>query len=187
MVEVHAYHPEWPQTFERIRAYVWPAVQHAAMRIEHVGSTAVPGLCAKPVIDACIVVASRRDIPYIVKALTKVGYTHRGDLGVPERDAFAQPAELPRHHLYASPRHSLSLKNNLGVRDYLRAHPEEARAYGDLKQTLAAQFPDDIDSYIAGKTTFILGILKQIGLTDEELATIRGINRPVSISRTTVS
>ena len=69
LVEVRAYDPEWPRTFEGIRANVWPAIQHAAMSLEHVGSTSVPGLRAKPVIDACIVVASRRDIPHVVKAL----------------------------------------------------------------------------------------------------------------------
>jgi GrpB-like predicted nucleotidyltransferase (UPF0157 family) len=175
-VEVHAYDPEWPRSFERIRAHVWPAVQHAAMNIEHVGSTSVPGLLAKPVVDACIVVASRRDIPHVVKALAKVGYLHRGDLGVPGREAFKQPAGLPRHHLYASHRGSLSLKNHLGLRDYLRGHPHAARDYGELKEALARRFPEDMDSYIAGKTEFILGILQKIGLTGEELAAIRGMN-----------
>lgn len=175
-VEVKAYDPVWPESFERIRAVVWPAVQHASMSLEHVGSTSVPGLSAKPVIDACIVVASRRDIPFVVKALAKIGYAHRGDLGVPDREAFRPPVELPTHHLYASHRHSLSLKNQLGLRDYLRSHPDAAREYGALKEGLAKQFPDDMDSYIAGKTAFIIGILEQVGLSTEELATIRGIN-----------
>lgn len=182
-VEVAAYDPEWPRTFERIRAYVWPAVQHAALSLEHVGSTSVPGLRAKPVIDACIVVASRRDIPHVVKALTKIGYVHRGDLGVPEREAFKHPASLPKHHLYATRRGSLSLKNHLGLRDYLRAQPEAATQYGDLKEALAKRFPDDIDSYIAGKTEFIIGILRRTGLTDEELAAISGINQLESLAR----
>jgi GrpB-like predicted nucleotidyltransferase (UPF0157 family) len=182
-VVVKAYDPEWPRTFERIRAHVWPVVQHAAMSLEHVGSTSVPGLRAKPVIDACIVVASRRDIPYVVKALSKVGYVHRGDLGVPDREAFKHPAALPKHHLYASHRDSLSLKNHLGLRDYLRARPEAALEYGDLKEMLAKQFPEDVDSYIAGKTEFILGILRQIGFTDEELAAIRLINQPENLAR----
>jgi GrpB-like predicted nucleotidyltransferase (UPF0157 family) len=177
-VAVHAYDPEWPLAFERIREQVWPAVQIAAMSMEHVGSTSVPGLSAKPVIDACIVVASRRDIPHVVKRLAAIGYEHRGDLGVPDREAFRQPAGLPKHHLYASPRGSLNLKNQLGLRDYLRAHPDAAREYGELKEKLARQLPDDIDSYIAGKTDFILGILRQVGLTSEELAAIRGINQP---------
>ena len=177
-VVVNEYDPEWPRTFERIRSQVWPAVQHAAMSIEHVGSTSVPGLPAKPVIDICIVVASRRDIPHVAKALTKVGYVHRGDLGVPDREAFAQPAGFPKHHLYASHRGSLDLKNQLGLRDYLRSHPEAARTYGDLKKRLAKEFPEDIDGYIAGKTEFILGILREIGLTSDELAAIRRINQP---------
>jgi GrpB-like predicted nucleotidyltransferase (UPF0157 family) len=182
-IEVHSYDPEWPRAFERIRAHVWPAVQHAAMRMEHVGGTSVPGLCAKPVVDICIVVASRRDIPHVVKALATYGYIHRGDLGVPDREAFKQPATLPKHHLYASPRGSLSLKNQLGLRDYLRANPEAARDYGTLKETLAERFPEDIGSYVAGKTEFILGILRHAGLTDEELAAIRSINQPETLAR----
>ena len=183
LVVVSAYDPEWPRTFERIRAHAWPAVRHAAMSIEHVGSTSVPGLRAKPVIDACIVVASRRDIPHVVKGLTKVGYLHRGDLGVPGREAFKQPAALPKHHLYASHRGSLNLKNQLGLRDYLRANPDAALEYGNLKATLARRFPEDIDSYIAGKTEFILGILQRVGLTSHEIEAIRDINRPENLAR----
>ncbi len=181
-VEVTPYDPDWPRTFDHIHAAVWPAVQHAAMALEHVGSTAVPGLQAKPIIDACIVVASPRDIPYVVKALAALGYVHRGELGVPDRAAFRPPASLPKHHLYASPRRSLSLKNQLGLRDYLRAHPEAAKEYGKLKEELARQFPEDIDAYIAGKTDFILGVLRTIGLTDEELAAIRAINQPDNLN-----
>ena len=187
VVEVLPYNAEWPNEFAKIHAIVWPVVQHASMSLEHVGSTAVPGLAAKPVIDACIVVASRRDIPYVVKALAKIGYEHRGDLGVPDREAFRHPVGTPKHHLYASHRGSLSLKNHLGLRDYLRAHPEAAREYGDLKQSLARQFPDDIDSYIAGKTGFITGILQQLGLSSEELAILREINRKDHPERKTPS
>lgn len=182
-VVVQAYDPEWPRTFERIYDLVWPGVQHAAMSLQHVGSTSVPGLRAKPVVDACIVVASSRDIPHITKALAKIGYTSRGDLGVPERVSFKQPPGLPKHHLYASPRNSLSLKNQLGLRDYLRTHPEAAREYGDLKEALAKRFPEDIDNYIAGKTDFILGILRQIGFSNGELESIRDINRLENLAR----
>ena len=180
-VEVVPHDPEWANQFARIHARIWPVVQHASMRLEHVGSTAVPGLAAKPVIDACIVVASRRDLPYVAKALSTLGYLHRGDLGVPDREAFRAPVSdhrdaLPKHHLYASPRHSLSLRNQLGLRDTLRAQPELAAEYGALKQKLARQFPNDIDRYIAGKTDFILAILREIGFTDDDLTAVRGIN-----------
>ena len=183
-VVVQAYDPEWPRTFERIRAHVWPVVQHAAMSMEHVGSTSVPGLSAKPVIDACIVVASRRDIPHVVKALARIGYVHRGDLGVPDREAFkATTTDFPKHRLYASHRGSLSLRNHIGFRDYLRAHPDASLEYGRLKESLARQFPDDIDSYIAGKTEFVLNILRQLGLTSAELEAIRAINQREALAR----
>ncbi len=175
-IEVHPYNPEWPRTFEQLRAELWPVVQHASMAIEHVGSTAVPGLAAKPVIDLCIVVASPRDIPFVAKALATLSYTHQGELGVPDRHAFKATRPGPRHHLYASPRKSLSMRNHLGVRDYLRVHPEAASEYGALKQRLAQQFPEDIDSYIAGKTDFLLGVLAQVGFSESELVSIRGIN-----------
>jgi GrpB-like predicted nucleotidyltransferase (UPF0157 family) len=176
-IEVVPYDPAWPDVFARLHAIVWPAVQHAALRLDHVGSTAVPGLSAKPVIDACVVVASPRDIPHVVKALARIGYAHRGTLGVPEREAFAAPpGDLPKHHLYASPRTSLSLRNHLGLRDYLRAHPQAAHEYGALKRSLAKQYPYDMDGYIAGKSDFILGIFSHLGFTDAECADIRALN-----------
>ena len=182
-VDVVAYDPEWPQIFERIRSYVWPAVRGVAIDVEHVGSTSVPGLRAKPVIDACIVAATSGDIQACIERLASIGYVHRGNLGVPEREAFRRPDELPRHHLYLSPRDSLSLKNHLGFRDYLRSHPEAAREYGELKASLARRFPEDIDSYIVGKTDFVLRILGEIGLSETELAAIRRINQIDNVVR----
>jgi GrpB-like predicted nucleotidyltransferase (UPF0157 family) len=175
-VEVVPYDETWPEIFEEIRSRVWPAVQHAALRMEHVGSTSVPGLHAKPVIDACIVVASKRDVPFVVKGLATIGYVHKGNLGVPDREAFGRPPNMPRHHLYVSPRDALSLRNQLGLRDYLRSHPAAAKEYGDLKTALARQFPEDIDNYIAGKTDFVIGILKQLGFKQHELFDIAAIN-----------
>ena len=176
-VEVVNYDPEWPAIFQRIHSYVWPAVSGIALNVEHVGSTAVEGLRAKPIIDACIVVASRDDIPVCIERLASIGYVHRGNLDVPDREAFRSPDLLPKHNLYLSPRDSLSLKNHLGLRDYLRSHPEATEEYGELKAALVRQFPADIDSYIVGKTEFILRILGEIGLNEDELAEIRRINQ----------
>lgn len=183
LVEVLPYDPEWRRSFERIHMLVWPAVCGIAVGVEHVGSTSVPGLPAKPIIDACIVVPSRSDVPVCIDALMNLGYAHRGNLGVPDREAFRAPEvprgsdAFPRHHLYLSPRGCLSLKNQLGLRDYLRSHPEVAHEYGELKGSLARRFPDDINSYVAGKTDFILRILDAIGFRAEELAEIRRINQ----------
>lgn len=182
-VRVVAYDPEWPRIFERIRSYVWPAVRDIAIGVEHVGSTSVPGLSAKPVIDACIVVHSSREVTACIERLAGIDYVHRGNLGVPEREAFRRPDHLPRHHLYLSPRESLSLKNHLGFRDYLRSHPDAAREYGALKASLARRFPEDIDRYIVGKTDFVLRILGEIGLSETELAAIRRINQLDNVVR----
>ena len=176
-IHVVAYDPRWPRLFEQISSQVWQAVRHVAVDIVHVGSTSVPGLCAKPVIDACVVVQSSREVQACIDCLASIGYVHRGNLGVPERDAFRQPDQLPRHHLYLSPRESLSLKNQLGFRDYLRSHPEAAAEYGKLKTSLARRYPDDMDRYVAGKTDFVLRILGEIGLHEMELAEIARINR----------
>lgn len=181
-VVVVDYDETWPAVFEQLRALIWPAVSDFALTLEHVGSTAVPGLAAKSVIDLCLVVPSMSDVPLGIERLTEIGYTHRGDLGVPERQAFARPEGLPRHHLYLCPEKSPSLRNHLSVRDYLRGDPERARAYGALKHGLAREFPEDIDSYIAGKTSFILGILRDVGLTAEELKAIERINRTDNIN-----
>lgn len=175
-VEVVPYDPEWPRVFEQVRAYAWPAIADLALAIEHVGSTAVPGLPAKPVVDACIVVASRDLVPACVERLAEIGYAHRGDLGVPDREAFRAPDGLPRHHLYLSPRGSLSLRNHLGVRDHLRAHPGAAREYGELKLALARRHPTDMEGYLGGKTEFLLGILARTGLGADDLAAIRRLH-----------
>ncbi len=171
------YDPAWPSVFQGLRAHVAPAVSRMAIGIEHVGSTAVPGLAAKPVIDMSIVVASEDDLTSTIERLATLGYRHRGDLGVEGREAFDTPGGLPPHHLYLCPAGSLGLRNQLAVRDHLRSHPEDAVAYGDLKKKLATRFPADIDAYIDGKTDFILGILAQTDLDLEELTRIEQANR----------
>ena len=172
------YDPDWPVAFERLRAHVWPAVHDLAVAIEHVGSTSVPGLAAKPIVDMSIVVPSDVEVPMVIERLATLGYVHMGNLGIGGREAFKNnPSGLPAHHLYLSPQGSLGLENPLAVRDYLRTHPETAQAYGDLKKKLASQFPHDIDSYIDGKTDLILGILQQQGFSSERLAVIERANR----------
>ena len=92
-----------------------------------------------------------------VARVEALGYQHRGDLGIPGREAFGAPSGSRRHHLYLCPEGSPALANHLVVRDYLREHPSEARAYAELKKRLASQFADDIEGYVEGKTRFLLG------------------------------
>jgi GrpB-like predicted nucleotidyltransferase (UPF0157 family) len=171
------YDPAWPDIFQKLRARIWPVVRDVAIAVEHVGSTSVPGLAAKPIIDMSVVVASEREVHAAIERLTTLGYVHLGNLGIEGREAFRNPDGLPPHNLYVCPEGSLGLQNQLAVRDYLRTHLETAQAYGDLKKRLARAFPHDIDSYVDGKTDLILGILQEQGLTAEHLAAIERANR----------
>jgi len=171
------YDPGWPAVFEELRARIWPVVRDVAISIEHVGSTAVPGLAAKPVVDISVVVSTAATVPTGITRLASLGYRHRGNLGVADRDAFVAPGSLPSHHLYLCPADSLALRNHLAVRDYLRTHPQAAGEYGTLKKQLAGRFAHDIEGYVAGKTDTILAILRRMGFTAHELEKIEHLNR----------
>jgi len=173
------YDPAWPGLFRELCARILPVVEDFALSVEHVGSTSVPGLAAKPIIDMSIVIPVEDDVPLAITRLATIGYTHRGNLGVEGREAFAHPAGLPSHHLYVSPQGSPGLRNHLALRDYLRSHPEAAREYGELKRELARRFPRDIDAYVDGKTDFILAILRDAGLPSGHLDAIERENRTV--------
>ena len=171
------YDPTWPDTFERLRAGIWPHIEDVAAGIEHVGSTSVPGLAAKPVVDMTIVVPDPSAMKAVIDRLAGIGYRHRGDLGIPGREAFERPEGTPDHHLYACAAGNDGLRNHLALRDFLRNDPEAAKEYGRLKRELAERFADDIDGYVDGKSEFILAILARAGFTGEQLADIRAINR----------
>ncbi|MEK7477206.1 MAG: GrpB family protein [Candidatus Coatesbacteria bacterium] len=162
-VTICDYDPSWPLTFEALRSRMTAGLGALAVRIEHVGSTSVPGLAAKPIIDLDVVVASRDDVPRTIEALDRLGYTHQGDLGIPGREAFNGPATVPGHHLYLCAADSAELRRHLAFRDYLRAHPEAAVGYARLKRELAQRHQGDRDAYTEGKTAFVQGILRTAG------------------------
>jgi len=176
-VRVVAYDASWPDVFEQLRAMLWPAVHHVARRIEHVGSTSVPGLAAKPVIDIDIVVADDLPMRTVIEPLAAIGYVHRGNLGIVGREAFRSPVGLPAHHLYVCAEGSMALANHLAVREHLRAHADTAARYGALKQQLAREFPHDIDRYVAGKTDLLLEVLRLAGFPKDQLEAIERANR----------
>ena len=124
-VVVLDYDPRWPDHFEQLRAIVWPAVAGIATAIEHLGSTSVPGLSAKPVIDMDVVVPASR-VEEAISRLADLGDRHRGNLGIEGREAFRAPAGSVPHHLYLCPADSPALANHIAVRDHLRATPTAA-------------------------------------------------------------
>lgn len=175
-IEVVDYDPDWPARFERIRAMIEPVLGELAVAIEHVGSTSVPGLAAKPVIDIDVVVADEAAIPAAIAALATLGYEHLGDLGVNDREAFRRPPGSDRHNLYVCPAGGEGLRNHLALRNHLRTNPDAVAAYAALKRQLAAESPD-IDAYVAAKTDLIVSFLRAEGVDDETLAAIERANR----------
>jgi GrpB-like predicted nucleotidyltransferase (UPF0157 family) len=166
-VVVVAYDPSWPRAFERLRARAAAALGDLCLAVEHVGSTAVPGLPAKPIIDLDAVVPSVAAVPAAVARLAAIGYVHQGDLGITGREAFADPppapgeAPWPAHHLYVCPADGAELRRHLAFRDHLRAHPEDVRAYAAAKLEGARRFPDDRDAYQVFKSAVVEDILRR--------------------------
>jgi len=150
-VVVVDYDPIWPELFESLRRRIAVALGPMASRIEHVGSTAVPCLAAKPIIDMDVLLVSEASLPVAIARLAVIGYAHQGNLGIAGREAFLAPAGDPPHHLYVCPPDSVELRRHLAFRDYLRTHPEDAGRYGDLKVALAGRFQTDRSAYTEAK------------------------------------
>ena len=152
---VQNYNPEWPEWFEIIKRYLGQKVSQACIRIEHIGSTSVPSMIAKPIIDLDLVIESQR-FEEVKNLLEEVGYYHRGDLGIPEREAFdlideAVKESLPAHHLYVCPKHSEALMRHIFFREYLKCHKAESKWLSTLKWSLAEKFDNDKYPYMDGK------------------------------------
>jgi GrpB-like predicted nucleotidyltransferase (UPF0157 family) len=175
-IEVNPCNPIWPIQFDQIADTIRPAIAHIpSAQIEHVGSTSVPGLAAKPIIDIDIIV-DPDDIPPGIAALESIGYIYRGNLGVPGREAFHAPDHHPQRHVYLCERGCLSVRNHLAVRDILRNRPDLRDEYAAVKLALAADPTMDIDTYVEGKSAILQKILILSDFTLDELRTILGVN-----------
>ena len=160
-VTIEDYDPRWPEQFEIIRGRVAAVLGDMAAAIEHVGSTSVPGLAAKPILDIDVLLAASADVRGTIAALATLGYEHRGDLGIAGREAFRGPVGNFRHHLYVCPSDSAEYARHIAFRDYLRSHPEDAREYVRLKRRLAERFGTDREGYNLAKTEFVREVLRR--------------------------
>lgn len=165
-VVLEPYDSGWPTTFAALRDVYVVALGGLAQAIEHVGSTSVSDLIAKPIIDIDIVISSRDLLPEVISGLSRLGYWHNGDQGVPGREAFSRDgsADVPRdgtgrrwpvHNLYVCAADSEELRRHLLFRDSLRSFPSKAEEYAVLKRHLAEIYRDDRDRYCGAKTDFI--------------------------------
>lgn len=165
-VIVMSYDENWKRAFVDIKSELEGALGSLALRIEHVGSTSVEGLSAKPIIDIDVVIKDTSMLEPVISALTTIGYTHEGNLGIPGREAFKYEGKehLMKHHLYVCAEDSSELKRHIAFRDYLRAHKDAVKEYSRVKEEGAMLYPYDIDKYIEHKSPFIEEIYKKIEL-----------------------
>jgi len=159
-VVIADYDETWPALFEEIAGPVREAFFGLTIDVEHVGSTAVPGLAAKPVIDIDVVVSTPDDVPEAIERLRGLGYTYQGNKGIAGREAFLWPQGARPHHLYVVVGGSRPHADHVAFRDYLRGHPEVAAQYAVLKRTLAERYRNDRQGYTDAKTEFISEVLR---------------------------
>lgn len=200
-IEIVAYDPTWSKSFAALRDVYHNALAGLYERIEHVGSTAVPGLAAKPIIDIDVVIPSWEAFSVVKSRLEALGYHHEGDLGIAEREAFgrlstAVPTDgsmrtWPSHHLYVCSRSSKALAEHVAFRDWLGNNPERVAEYGALKRHLAEVYRNDREAYTEAKSAFIRRALwestasRSDALTDVivRLEEVRDHERVCSVNR----
>ena len=165
-VMVLPYDRAWKTAFETIKGEIEAALGDLILGIEHVGSTAVEGLSAKPCIDLDVVIEDYAVFPGVVQKLAAVGYIHEGDLGIKGREAFRyeDKPHLMKHHLYVCPRDSRELHRHITFRDFLRSNPQAAKQYGQVKEEAARRYPDNIDQYMQFKSACVEQLYEQCGL-----------------------
>jgi GrpB-like predicted nucleotidyltransferase (UPF0157 family) len=160
--------PTWPMLYEVERTHILNAIGGFIEDIQHVGSTSVPGLGAKPIIDIMIGIHKLSIVEKCVQPLQSLGYEYRGEFGIPNRHYFRKPPDTlsthRTHHIHMVETNHDAWRKTLLFRDYLRTHPEGAKQYEELKRTLADKFGSDREGYTDAKTDFIETILAKATL-----------------------
>jgi GrpB-like predicted nucleotidyltransferase (UPF0157 family) len=154
-IEVVPYDPFWEVLFEQESSRIKDVIAEGLVDVHHIGSTSVPGLSAKPIIDMMPEVLNLDVLDDFNLAMEGLGYIVMGEFGIPGRRFYMKGLIDRTHHVHAFERGSEGLNRHLAVRDFLRDHFDEAAAYADLKMKLAAQFPHDNDGYCDGKHDFV--------------------------------
>ena len=176
-VIVLPYDRAWKSAFEEIKKEIESVIGDLIIGIEHVGSTSVEGLSAKPVIDIDVVIKDYSVFDNVIDKLGSIGYIHEGNLGIEDREAFKylDKPHLQTHHLYVCPQQSRELHRHITFRDFLRKNPEAAKRYGVVKEQAAQLFPNDIEKYIAYKSSCIEELYKICGRPQKILCNRRNL------------
>lgn len=156
-VEVVPHDPLWRDAFEAEAKQVADALGENVVAVRHIGSTAIPGIYAKPIIDLLVEVGDIAEVDGRSAAMESLGYEVMGEYGIPGRRYFRKDnqAGIRTHHIHAFESGSAEAERHLAFRDYMLAHPADAREYSELKRRLAREHPQNMDGYIDGKDGFI--------------------------------
>lgn len=160
-IRLVAHTTEWSKSFEEEKQKLKSILAGSILKVEHIGSTAIPAIIAKPIIDIAITTVHFEDGFKCVAALEDYGYLYKGENGIEGRHYFSTDDDVVKFHLHMFPEGHEKLMDHLLFRDYLIAHPEEAGGYNDLKLQLREQFPTDRLAYTEGKHDLITEILNQ--------------------------
>ncbi|QTM99109.1 GrpB family protein [Sediminibacillus dalangtanensis] len=150
-VEVVSYKDQWPNLFLKEAKEIKEVFGDELIDVHHIGSTSVPGLAAKPIIDIMPVVRDIEKVDRYNRQMAAIGYEGKGEFGIPGRRYFRKGGENRSHHVHIFQQGDKGVTRHLAFRDFLRTHPHVARKYGAKKQELAGQFPCNIESYMDGK------------------------------------
>ncbi len=185
-IVIGPHQPVWLHQFDRLKKVIQDILSACPIQIHHVGSTSIPGIWAKPILDIDIVIDDRSLLNPITTNLEKAGYEYRGDQGVSGRFAFRQAStQTPftqeraiwqTHHLYVCFADALALKNHLVFKEALLKDSSLANQYNQLKQSLVANPNMTREAYTKQKTAFILSVLATSGFTTQELKEIEAAN-----------
>ena len=167
-VVVLPYNVQWKDDFEKIKSEIITAIGDLIIDVEHVGSTSVEGMSAKPCIDIDVIIKDYSAFDIIVSRLEMIGYIYEGNLGIKDREAFKyfNKPHFRTHHLYVCPQKSEELYRHITFRDFLRSNVDAVKKYSYVKETAARLFPHDIEKYMEYKSPCI-----------EELYTLCGLEK----------
>lgn len=155
-VEVVSYNPSWPRKFEEESKQIAIALGENIVTIHHMGSTSIPNIYAKPVIDILVEVKDIAKLDEQSLAMETLGYEVMGEFGIPGRRYFRKENQgIRTHNVHTFEVNSPEIIRHLAFRDYMITHPEAAQKYGELKRQLAKHYPDDINGYMDGKDSFV--------------------------------
>jgi len=159
MVRLVPYTPEWMRLFELEKASLQNVVGRYILDVQHIGSTSIPGMPSKPIIDIAIAVADFEGARVCLPLLEGLGYEYKGEFGIPHRHYFVK-GDPRTFHIHMSEITSLEWQNSLLFRDYLRLHADMATEYAELKAQLALKYPQDRSAYLDGKASFVQRVLQ---------------------------